>query len=78
MLHLFNLKNIYNRIIIFLIYCGFVIKRHWIDKKPFKTGTQFVGLNTFKDFQSGSKKAAIEHIQQMDEEKEEEDSGKII
>ena len=62
-------------IILILIYGIIVIKRHFIDKKPFKGGTEAAGLGTFNSYVAKDKQAGIEHIQKLKEVKLENDNG---
>jgi hypothetical protein len=52
--------------------CAVVIKRAFIDKKYFG-GSQFVGRQIFRAFQSGDRKQSIEHVIYMEEDEEQKD-----
>ena len=54
-------------------FCVYIIKRRWIDKKPFSAGVQFSGEYVYTQFQNKDKKRAIEHVHYMHEDKEKED-----
>lgn len=58
-----------------LIYCLIVIKRHFIDKKPFKGGTEVTALGTYSGFATKEKQVGIEHIQYLKEKILEDDDG---
>jgi hypothetical protein len=44
-----------------------VIKRHFIDKKPFNGGTEITALGTYSSFATKEKQVGIEHIQYLKE-----------
>jgi hypothetical protein len=52
--------------------CAIAIKRAFIDKKYFG-GSQFVGRQIFRAFQSGDRKQSIEHVIYMEEDEEKKD-----
>ena len=62
-------------IILLLVYGLIVIKRHFIDKKPFKGGTEVTALGTLCGYVGKEKQVGIEHIQHLKEEKLEDDDG---
>jgi hypothetical protein len=65
-------------ILIIIIYRFIVIKRHFVDKKSFKCGTEVSALGTFAEFVDKDKKVGIDHIQYLQEEKLEDDDGDKI
>ncbi len=65
-------------ILIILIYCFIVIKRHFIDKKPFKGGTEAAVLGSTMELLNKDKQSGIEHIQNMKDEILEESDGEKI
>jgi len=54
-----------------VVFCGFVIKRYWIDKKPITSGNQFVAEYIYMAFQNKDKKQAMQEVLYQKEDKEE-------
>lgn len=55
--------------------CAYVIKRCWIDRKWFGSGSQFIGRHVYTQFQNADKRQAVEHIIFVEEDEREEASG---
>ncbi|MFZ5519361.1 MAG: hypothetical protein ACOY90_22200 [Candidatus Zhuqueibacterota bacterium] len=53
------------------VFCGFVIKRYWIDKKPITSGNQFVAEYIYMTFQNKDRKHAMQEVLYQKEDKEE-------
>ncbi|MCP4727567.1 MAG: hypothetical protein GY863_21185 [bacterium] len=60
----------------FFLFCIWVVKRRWIDKKEVSASSQFVGENIIMNFSDAEKKKAMQEIvYQRDEKEEKDDSG---
>jgi len=58
------------------VCCGWVIKRHWLDKEWINPGSRLVGRHIVTQFQNADGREAIEHVIYMSEdEREENDKG---
>ena len=57
-------------------YCGWIIKRNWLDKQWINEGSRLVGRNVVSQFKNADGQDAIEHVIYISEdEKEEDDQG---
>jgi len=54
------------------LFCGYVIKRRWIDKKSIPGGIQFTSEHVYKQFQNKQKQRAMEHVHYLKEDEEQE------
>ena len=57
------------------VICGWVIKRHWIDKRWINEGSRFVGRSIYSDLSNADAKDCVEHVIYVSEEEREEDFG---
>ncbi|MBU8934694.1 MAG: hypothetical protein KOO62_11915 [candidate division Zixibacteria bacterium] len=56
--------------------CGWVIKRHWLDKEWINPGSRLIGRHIVTQFQNADGRDNIEHVIYMSEdEREEDDEG---
>lgn len=58
---------------IIFVFCGWVVKRYWIDKKWMSEGSRFVSRNVYAQFQNEDRKDAIEHVIYMTEQERQDD-----
>ena len=63
--------------LILLIFslCFWVIKRRFIDKRYFGSGTQFVSRHVYTQYESEGTRKAVDHIHYMEEDERDEDHG---
>ena len=59
--------------LLFFIFCGYIIKRRWVDKKSIPGGIQFTSEHVYTQFQNKNRKQAIEHVHYLNEDDEVED-----
>jgi len=60
-------------------FCGWVIKRHFIDRRWLGEGSRFIGRNVYSQRQNGDEQDRIEHIVYMEEEERDETSdGELL
>lgn len=62
-------------IILFLVFCIRVVKRHWIDKKGYKGGTEVAAKSVYEKFLNKQQKQGMQHIQIMKDAKLEDEDG---
>ncbi|MFQ5605314.1 MAG: hypothetical protein ACE5HS_18770 [bacterium] len=66
-------------ILLIFFFCGWIIKRDWIDKKQITSGAQFTGENVLLQYQNEDKKHALEHVIYMrDQEEVNDEEGEDI
>ncbi len=52
-------------------FCGWVIKRHFVDKRWLHDGSRFIGRNVYAQWQNGDEQNRIEYVVYVEEDERE-------
>ena len=55
-----------------LVFCGWVIKRHFVDRRWLSDGSRFIGTSVYSQWQNADEQDRIEYVRYVQEDEREE------